>query len=310
MNVNRLDAIVVRMMFVELRSRSRLLSARPGTRSRSIDLERRFPIVIVSLDSLDWRDSIMADIRSLSFLLLHGLLGQIGVTGHPRPPVAAGIQAVVQQPGHDARRREMVDVQLRERGIRSPAVLTAMGKVPRHRFVPSHLEDLAYRDDPLPIGQGQTISQPYIVALMTELIEPRKDMRVLEIGTGSGYQAAVLAECVAEVDTIEVVPELGRSAASLLRELGYRSVHAQIGDGYEGWPGRAPFDAIVLTAAPPERIPGPLLDQLKVGGRLVAPVGREEQDLVKITRTEQGYKREVIAPVRFVPMTGKAQRDR
>ncbi|HMF35560.1 MAG TPA: protein-L-isoaspartate(D-aspartate) O-methyltransferase, partial [Isosphaeraceae bacterium] len=163
---------------------------------------------------------------------------------------------------------------------------------------------------PLPIGQGQTISQPYIVALMTELIEPRKEMRVLEIGTGSGYQAAVLAECVGEVDTIEIVPELGRAAASLLGELGYRSVHARIGDGYEGWPERAPFDAIVLTAAPPERIPGPLLDQLKVGGRLVAPVGRGDQDLVRITRTEKGFTREVIAPVRFVPMTGKAQRER
>ena len=126
-----------------------------------------------------------------------------------------------------------------------------MGKVPRHRFVPSRLSDLAYADDPLPIGQGQTISQPYIVALMTELIEPRKQMRVLEIGTGSGYQAAVLAECVGEVDTIEVVPELGRAAASRLRELGYRSVHTRIGDGYEGWPECAPFDAIVLTAAPP-----------------------------------------------------------
>lgn len=252
----------------------------------------------------------MANFKSLSFLLLHGLLGQLGVTGHPRSPMPAEFQAVVQGPNHEARRREMVEGQLRERGIRSEAVLSAMGKVPRHRFVPSHLGDLAYRDDPLPIGQGQTISQPYIVALMTELIEPRKEMRVLEIGTGSGYQAAVLAECVGEVDTIEVVPELGRAAASLLRELGYRSVHTRIGDGYEGWPERAPFDAIVLTAAPPARIPGPLLDQLKVGGRLVAPVGREDQDLVRITRTEKGFNREFIAPVRFVPMTGKAQRER
>ena len=193
----------------------------------------------------------MANFKSLSFLLLHGLLGQLGVTGHPRSPMPAEFQAVVQGPNHEARRREMVEGQLRERGIRSEAVLSAMGKVPRHRFVSSHLGDLAYRDDPLPIGQGQTISQPYIVALMTELIEPRKEMRVLEIGTGSGYQAAVLAECVGEVDTIEVVPELGRAAASLLRELGYRSVHTRIGDGYEGWPERAPFDAIVLTAAPP-----------------------------------------------------------
>ncbi len=252
----------------------------------------------------------MANIRSLSFLLLHGLLTQFGVAGHPRSPLPAEFQAVVQDPTHDSGRREMVEGQLRERGIRSQAVLIAMGKVPRHRFVPWYLRELAYRDDPLPIGKGQTISQPYIVALMTELIEPKKEMRVLEIGTGSGYQAAVLAECVGEVDTIEIVPELGRAAASLLRELGYSSVHARIGDGYEGWPERAPFDAIVLTAAPPEHIPGPLLDQLKIGGRLVAPVGRGDQDLVRITRTEKGFTREVIVPVRFVPMTGKAQQER
>jgi protein-L-isoaspartate(D-aspartate) O-methyltransferase len=201
----------------------------------------------------------------------------------------------------------MVEEQLKKRGIVSPTVLSVMAKVPRHRFVPGPLRGLAYSDGPLPIGQGQTISQPYIVALMTELIEPKKSMRVLEIGTGSGYQAAVLAECTHEVHTIEVVPELGRGAARLLRELGYRNVHTKIGDGYEGWPERAPFDAILLTAAPPDRIPQPLLDQLKIGGRLVAPVGREDQDLVRITRTETGFKRETIAPVRFVPMTGKAQ---
>jgi protein-L-isoaspartate(D-aspartate) O-methyltransferase len=266
--------------------------------------------VIISLDLADWRDRIMANLKSLSFLLLHGLLGQLGVTGHPRSPMPAELQAVLQETNQDARRREMVQWQLRERGIRNEVVLRAMGKVPRHRFVPSHLGIMAYGDNPLPIGQGQTISQPYIVALMTELIEPAKQMRVLEIGTGSGYQAAVLAECVGEVETIEVVPELGTAAASLLRELGYRAVHTRIGDGYEGWPERAPFDAIVLTAAPPKRIPGPLLDQLKVGGRLVAPVGRGDQDLVRITRTDKGFTREVIAPVRFVPMTGKAQRER
>ena len=202
----------------------------------------------------------------------------------------------------------MVQDQLRRNGIRNPAVLAAMEKVPRHRFVPLLLRGQAYEDGPLPIGHGQTISQPYIVALMTELIEPRKTMRVLEIGTGSGYQAAVLAECVGEVDTIEVVPELGRAAAELLREMGYRNVRVKIGDGYEGWPDRAPFDAVLLTAAPPEAVPRPLLDQLRIGGRLVAPVGRGEQELVRITRTENGFAREIIAPVQFVPMTGKAQR--
>jgi protein-L-isoaspartate(D-aspartate) O-methyltransferase len=230
-----------------------------------------------------------------------GLLGVLAL---------AGFQAVEAEGTYQARRQEMVEQQLRRRGIRNPAVLAAMGKVPRHRFVPAMMRGLAYTDGPLPIGQGQTISQPYIVALMTELIDPGKTMRVLEIGTGSGYQAAVLAECTGEVHTIEVVPELGRDAAKLLRELGYRNVQARIGDGYEGWPDRAPFDAILLTAAPPDRIPQPLLDQLKVGGRLVAPVGRDVQDLVRVTRTEKGFDRQVIAPVRFVPMTGKAQRDR
>jgi protein-L-isoaspartate(D-aspartate) O-methyltransferase len=224
--------------------------------------------------------------------------------------VARGFQVVDSEATYQARRREMIESQLKKRGIRNPAVLDAMGKVSRHRFVPRGMRGLAYGDGPLPIGQGQTISQPYIVALMTELIEPGKVMRVLEIGTGSGYQAAVLAECVAEVDSIEVVPDLGRAAASLLRELGYKNVHVKVADGYEGWPDRAPFDAILLTAAPPDRIPQPLLDQLKVGGRLVAPVGRDEQYLVRITRTARGFEREVIAPVRFVPMTGKAQQGR
>ena len=209
----------------------------------------------------------------------------------------------------EERRRTMVQEQLRRRGIHTQAVLAAMGQVPRHRFVPELWRDEAYEDRPLPIGHGQTISQPYIVALMTELVEPRKTMRVLEIGTGSGYQAAVLGQCVAEVETIEVVPELGRAAAALLKELGYHNVRVKIGDGYEGWPDRAPFDAILLTAAPPKDVPQPLLDQLKIGGRLIAPVGRGAQDLVRITRTEQGFDRKVILPVMFVPMTGKAQEE-
>jgi protein-L-isoaspartate(D-aspartate) O-methyltransferase len=206
-----------------------------------------------------------------------------------------------------ARREGMTRTQLEARGIKDRAVLDAMRKVPRHRFVPYSLRWRAYEDTPLPIGEGQTISQPYIVAAMTELLEPKKGMRVLEVGTGSGYQAAVLAELVDEVDTIEVVPSLGRAAEQRLRELGYRNVRTRIGDGYHGWAERAPFDAIILTAAPPEDVPGPLLDQLKVGGRLVAPVGRDVQQLVRITRTETGYQREPLAPVRFVPMTGKAQ---
>jgi len=208
-----------------------------------------------------------------------------------------------------ARRLEMVERQIRYRGVTDQAVLAAMSKVPRHRFVPARWLGLAYSDGPLSIGEGQTISQPYIVAWMTELIRPRKEMRVLEIGTGSGYQAAVLAECVAEVDSIEVVPSLGKQAEARLREHGYRNVRVRIADGYEGWPDRAPYDAILLTAAPPKEVPRPLLDQLKTGGRLVAPVGRGFQRMVRITRTETGFKRERLAPVMFVPMTGKAQND-
>jgi protein-L-isoaspartate(D-aspartate) O-methyltransferase len=211
---------------------------------------------------------------------------------------------------HRTRRLEMVANQIERRGVKDKAVLTALRKVPRHRFVPAVWQGRAYTDGPLPIGEGQTISQPYIVGWMTELIEPTKKMRVLEIGTGSGYQAAVLAECVGEVDTIEVVPALGNKAKDLLGELGYRNIRVRIGDGYEGWRERAPYDAIILTAAPPTDVPRPLLEQLKPGGRLVAPVGRGVQDLVRITKTPTGYKRDVLAAVQFVPMTGKAQDDR
>jgi protein-L-isoaspartate(D-aspartate) O-methyltransferase len=206
---------------------------------------------------------------------------------------------------HRARRLRMVETQIAARGITDPVVLAAMRAVPRHRFVPEGMQPLAYDDTALPIGEGQTISQPYVVAVMTAAIRPRKGMRVLEIGTGSGYQAAVLAACVAEVDSIEVVPALGRRAGSLLKALGYRNVHVRIGDGFDGWPERGPFDAVVLTAAP-ERVPQPLLDQLRLGGRLVAPVGRDLQDLIVMTRTERGFVTEVIDAVRFVPMTGKA----
>jgi protein-L-isoaspartate(D-aspartate) O-methyltransferase len=206
----------------------------------------------------------------------------------------------------EARRAEMVATQIEARGVKQPCVLDAMRRVPRERFVPAPLENDAYRDGPLSIGRGQTISQPYIVALMTALIEPEPSMRVLEIGTGSGYQAAVLAECVADVYTIEIIPELGRQAAERLKGLSYTNIHTHIGDGYDGWPEEAPFDGIVVTAAP-SKIPEPLLDQLAVGGRLVIPVGRGSQDLVVVTRTEQGLEQRVETPVRFVPMTGKAE---
>jgi protein-L-isoaspartate(D-aspartate) O-methyltransferase len=187
----------------------------------------------------------------------------------------------------------------------SDSVLRAMRTVPRHRFVPPGLAGEAYRNHPLPIGLGQTISQPFIVALMTELLDPRPDMRVLEIGTGSGYQAAVLAECVAKVYTVEIVAPLGERARETLKELGYKNVEVRIGDGYKGWPEAAPFDAIMVTAAP-DHIPQPLIDQLAPKGRIVIPVGSRygNQELLIITKDTDGraVTRRTIA-VRFVPLT-------
>jgi protein-L-isoaspartate(D-aspartate) O-methyltransferase len=209
----------------------------------------------------------------------------------------------------EALRLRMVATQIEARGVSDRCVLDAMRRVPRHAFVPPDVRDQAYTDRPLPIGLHQTISQPYIVALMTELVRPQPDTKVLEIGTGSGYQAAVLAECAGEVYTIEILPELGRQAGELLARLGHESVHTRIGDGFDGWEEHAPFDAIIVTAAPP-RIPQPLLDQLAPGGRLVIPVGEGFQNLVLVTRTESGFDRRTVTPVRFVPMTGKAQQER
>jgi protein-L-isoaspartate(D-aspartate) O-methyltransferase len=183
-----------------------------------------------------------------------------------------------------------------------------MRRVPRHEFVPEPVRARAYADYPLPIGLDQTISQPYIVALMTELLQVKPGHRVLEIGTGSGYQAAVLAELGAEVYTIEIVEALAATARETLDRLGYRQVHARAGDGYQGWPDAAPFDRIIVTAAPP-KVPQPLIDQLKPDGRLVVPEGRGDQDLVLYRKTSDGkLKRESVLPVRFVPMTGQAQK--
>jgi protein-L-isoaspartate(D-aspartate) O-methyltransferase len=202
----------------------------------------------------------------------------------------------------------MVTEQIEARGVRDPRVLEAMRKVPRHEFVPREQRPYAYADHPLPIGHQQTISQPYIVAAMTELAQVRPGARVLEIGTGSGYQAAVLAELGAEVYSIEIVEPLARSAAATLERLGYR-VQVRAGDGYQGWPEHAPFEAIVVTAAPP-RIPEPLKQQLAEGGRLVIPVGDFYQELVVLTRRGGELERRSVFPVRFVPMTGEAQQDR
>ncbi|HWN83225.1 MAG TPA: protein-L-isoaspartate(D-aspartate) O-methyltransferase [Candidatus Udaeobacter sp.] len=205
-------------------------------------------------------------------------------------------------------RAQMVETTIVARGVRDSLVLAAMRRVPRHRFVPESWASAAYADQPLPIGEDQTISQPYIVALMTELLRLRPGDKVLEIGTGSGYQAAVLAEITPQVYSIEILAPLAERAAATLHALGYDSVRVRAGDGYQGWPEAAPFDAIIVTAAP-DHVPHPLKDQLAPGGRLVLPVGDELQELRRITRAQDGtFTDESVIPVRFVPMTGEASR--
>jgi len=207
----------------------------------------------------------------------------------------------------EARRLRMVSSQIEARGVKDPAVLEAMRRVPRHLFVPPEMAKQAYHDGPLSIGEEQTISQPYIVALMTEELRPTPGMKVLEIGTGCGYQAAILAACGCDIYSVEILKGLGLQAAERLRRLGYSNVQTMIGDGYDGWGDEAPFGGIVVTAAPP-RIPQPLREQLAIGGRLVIPLGRAGQELVTITRTAEGHERRSVTPVRFVPMTGKADK--
>lgn len=203
-------------------------------------------------------------------------------------------------------RRRMVDEQLRARDIVDQRVLTAMGRVPRHLFVEPALERFAYEDRPLSIGAGQTISQPYIVALMTQLLQVQPSHRILEVGTGSGYQAAVLAEMAAEVYTVEIIPSLAEGARARLEALGYRNVRVRQGDGYEGWPEFAPFDGIVVTAGAPQ-IPPPLIEQLREGGRMAIPVGMAggTQDLILGEKRGGKLQTRSIAPVLFVPLTGR-----
>ncbi len=205
-------------------------------------------------------------------------------------------------------RERMVQQQLRTRGIKDERVLAAMAKVPREEFVPQDSRAASYDDGPLPIGYDQTISQPYIVAFMTEQLRPKPSDRVLEVGTGSGYQAAILAELVADVYTIEIVEPLAKNAEATLPRLGYKNIHMKVGDGYKGWPEEAPFDAIIVTCAP-DKVPQPLIDQLKDGGRMVIPVGeRFAQQLYLLEKKNGQLKESVSLPVRFVPMMRDAQK--
>jgi protein-L-isoaspartate(D-aspartate) O-methyltransferase len=210
----------------------------------------------------------------------------------------------VQEDAYKAQREQMVDRQIAARGVRDKAVLQAMRQVKRHLFVPAAMAEHAYTDRALPIGLEQTISQPYMVAYMTEVIKPTAGMKVLEIGTGSGYQAAVLAEIVGKVYTIEIIPEHGNTAAARLKELGYQNVEVKIGDGYKGWPEHAPFDAIVVTAGAPA-VPPPLFEQLKEGGRMVIPVGSPyaSQTLKLIEKKKGKPVTKNLMPVIFVPFT-------
>ncbi len=233
------------------------------------------------------------------FLFLGALVPAVTCFGQAREP---GLS----EEEYRALREQMVEHQIERRGVRDRSVLRAMRTIPRHLFVPEELRLQAYGDFPLPIGHGQTISQPYIVALMSEALELGGDEKVLEIGTGSGYQAAILGELAARVFSIEIVAPLAERASLLLAEMGYGNVETRTGDGYAGWPEEAPFDAIILTAAPAE-IPAPLIEQLAVGGRLLAPVGEEAQELVLVSRDREGLEQRSLIRVRFVPMTGEAQ---
>ena len=232
------------------------------------------------------------------------------------PPVLPPVDELIssrlekEEPRFLEERKRMLINHLMGRDITDLAVLRAMGRVPRQEFVRPEDVDLAYADHPLPIGYNQTISQPYIVALMTQLARPRPDSKALDVGTGSGYQAAVLAEICKEVYSIEIVQPLAESAAKRLADLGYTNITVRHGDGYRGWPEHAPFDVIIVAAAP-DHIPQPLVDQLAPGGRLVLPVGRFFQQLMVVEKLADGTVREIPSiPVSFVPMTGEAEKMR
>jgi protein-L-isoaspartate(D-aspartate) O-methyltransferase len=234
----------------------------------------------------------------MGFMFLPAVLAALGLVG------LVQTRSSVQTSEFATQRTRMVDEQIAARGVRNRAVLDAMRAVPRHEFVPETYRNSAYADTPLPIGLDQTISQPYIVALMTELVEPKPEHRILEVGTGSGYQAAVISRIVKEVYSIEIIPQLAQSATERLKRLGYTNITVREGDGYQGWPDRAPFDGILVTAGATE-VPKPLIDQLKPGGRMIIPVGSTAgSQVLKVIekRADGSIRTEEVIPVRFVPL--------
>jgi protein-L-isoaspartate(D-aspartate) O-methyltransferase len=238
-------------------------------------------------------------VRWISQFLIAALFASTGCGQRPRPVSDFAAQ-----------RQQMVQKQLMPRGINDQRVLGAMAKVPREEFVAPESRVASYEDGPLPIGYGQTISQPYIVAFMTEQLRMKPSDRVLEVGTGSGYQAAILGELVSEVYSIEIVEPLAKNAEATLQRLGYKNVHVKFGDGYKGWPEEAPFDAIIVTCAP-DKVPQALVDQLKDGGRMVIPVGdRFAQQLYLLEKKNGQLKQSATLPVRFVPMTSEAEKQK
>jgi protein-L-isoaspartate(D-aspartate) O-methyltransferase len=232
----------------------------------------------------------------LGTLLLLGLRGVIGDEPAADPTAPA--------------RRRMVQRHLVERGIKDPRVLEAFRTVPRHKFLPEESQRMAYDDESIPIGQGQTITPPYDVAMMTEALEPRPTDRVYEVGTGSGYQASILGQVVKEVYSVEIHEPLGKRAAEVIKSLGYTNIHTRIGDGYAGWPEAAPFDAVIVTCAP-QLVPAPLVEQLKEGGRMVIPIGDRFNQMVYLKVKRDGKLVDVreLRPTLFVPMTGRALRE-
>ena len=273
---------------------------RAGSPEPSPEFSRTLPNVVANTGNLVYLSGMKKPTLLMTICLAPLTVGQ----------TAAPLAAVAAEEPFAAARQRMVRDQLTgpARDITNARVLAAMGKVPRHEFVPERLRAQAYGDCPLPIGHGQTISQPYIVAFMTERLELKPNERVLEIGTGSGYQAAVLGELGAQVYTIEIIEDLARRAAADLQRLGYTNVHVRAGDGFRGWPEAAPFDAIIVTCAP-EKVPRPLIDQLKDGGRMILPLGPlGSQELVVLRKQAGQVEQREVLPVRFVPMTGQSQR--